>query len=155
MADQAAALTELPIQTELVAAATAGDPVLLERLTQNLVENAVRHNLPAGGWVSVRTGLTDGRPTLEVANTGPVVPRYEIETLFQPFRRLSQDRSGQPLGDRTRSNRQRVASQRGFGLGLSIVRAVARAHGGSVQARPRDGGGLIVTVTLPATPTSR
>ena len=72
-------------------------------------------------------------------NTGPVVPRYEMETLFEPFRRLSGERiSGQ--------------RDRGFGLGLSIVRAVARAHGGAVSATPRDaddGGGLAVRVMLP------
>ncbi|WP_326561691.1 sensor histidine kinase [Micromonospora sp. NBC_01796] len=119
---------------ELAPAPTSGDAVLLERLTSNLVENALRHNLPAGGWVSVRTGLVDGRPTLVVSNTGPVVPGYEIETIFQPFRRLRGERLG---------------GGRGFGLGLSIVRAVARAHGGSVDARPRDGGGLVVSVTLP------
>jgi signal transduction histidine kinase len=108
--------------------------VLLERLTFNLVENAMRHNLPADGWVEVRTGVVDGRPTLTVANSGPVVPGYDVETMFQPFRRLS---------------RERVVGARGFGLGLSIVRAVARAHGGTAEAQPRPAGGLIVTVTLP------
>ena len=119
---------------EFSAARTVGDPVLLERLTSNLVENALRYNVPARGWVSVRTGLVDGRPTLMVSNTGPVVPGYEIETIFQPFRRLRGERLG---------------GGRGFGLGLSIVRAVARAHGGSVDAQPREGGGLVVSVTLP------
>ncbi|MEV4758861.1 HAMP domain-containing sensor histidine kinase [Micromonospora sp. NPDC049559] len=122
---------------ELAPATTLGDPILLERLAHNLVENAIRHNLPGEGWVSVRTGWSEGRAVLVVANTGPTVPGYEIETMFQPFRRLRQER---------------VAGGRGFGLGLSIVRAVARAHGGSVTARPRDGGGLVVTVVLPAAP---
>ncbi|TCO56931.1 sensor histidine kinase [Actinocrispum wychmicini] len=107
-----------------------GDPVLLERLTQNLVENAIRHNRPSG-WLSVRTGLG----TLTVSNTGPVVRVYEVETLFQPFRRL---------------DRERVAGERGFGLGLSIARAVSRAHGGDITAVPRPDGGLEVTVTLPS-----
>ncbi|WFE51289.1 HAMP domain-containing sensor histidine kinase [Micromonospora sp. WMMD1155] len=122
------------VRRTLEPAPTSGDPVLLERLTVNLVENALRHNLPADGWVEVRTGLVDGRPTLTVTNTGPVVPGYDVETMFQPFRRLS---------------RERVAGTRGFGLGLSIVRAVARAHGGTAEAQPRPAGGLIVTVTLP------
>jgi signal transduction histidine kinase len=122
------------VSRELAPAPTAGDPVLLERLTQNLVENAVRHNLPAGGWLSVRTGRAGGQVELEVTNTGPVVAPYDSETIFEPFRRLRRDR----------------ADGRGFGLGLSIVRAVAGAHGGTVSARPRDGGGLVVTVTLPA-----
>jgi signal transduction histidine kinase len=122
------------VQTELAEAATIGDPVLLERLVQNLVENGVRHNLPAGGWVRVATYEKDGLATLEVSNTGPVVPRYEVESLFEPFRRLGTDRLAGP----------------GAGLGLSIVRAVARAHGGEVHAVPGEQGGLHVKVTLPA-----
>ncbi|MCW6004113.1 HAMP domain-containing protein [Micromonospora sp. CPCC 205371] len=125
------------IVRDLRAASTAGDPILLERLTQNLVENAIRHNVP-DGWLAVTTGSTSDQPALAVltvSNTGPVVPGYEIETLFQPFRRLG---------------RERVDGGRGFGLGLSIVRAVARAHGGEAQAVPREGGGLVVQVTLPA-----
>jgi signal transduction histidine kinase len=121
--------------TEVTAAEalTAGNPVLLERLVQNLVENGVRHNVP-GGWVRVRSGTKDGTAFVEVSNTGPVVPRYEIPALFEPFRRLGADRLKAP----------------GAGLGLSIVQAVARAHGGDARAEPRDGGGLTVTVTLPA-----
>jgi signal transduction histidine kinase len=123
----------LEVLRELGAAPTRGDPILLERLVQNLVENAVRHNAP-GGWLAVTTQAANGWAVLTVSNTGPVVPAYEIETLFQPFRRL---------------HRERVDGGRGFGLGLSIVRAVAMAHGGSVQAVPREGGGLVVTVALP------
>ncbi len=134
--DQAeAASPGIPVRRSLDPAGTVGDPVLLERLSFNLVENALRHNLPADGWVEVRTGVTAGRPTLVVVNTGPVVPGYDVETMFQPFRRLS---------------RERTAGARGFGLGLSIVRAVARAHGGTAEAEPRPGGGLTVTVTLSA-----
>jgi signal transduction histidine kinase len=133
LAERAQVSTDIKITRILSPAPTAGDPVLLERLTHNLIENAVRHNEP-GGWVSVSTGSADGRATLTVTNTGPVVPAYEVAALFQPFRRL---------------NRERTAGQRGFGLGLSIVRAVARAHGGSVAAVPREGGGLVVTVALP------
>ncbi|AEB42703.1 sensor histidine kinase [Micromonospora maris] len=124
----------IPVRRSLDPARTVGDPVLLERLTFNLVENALRHNVPVDGWVEVRTGVVAGRPTLVVINTGPAVPGYDVETMFQPFRRLS---------------RERVAGGRGFGLGLSIVRAVARAHGGTAEAEPRSGGGLTVTVTLP------
>ncbi|AVT36196.1 HAMP domain-containing sensor histidine kinase [Plantactinospora sp. BB1] len=127
--------TELPVYRHLAPAPTTGDPVLLERLTQNLLENALRHNIPTGGQVWLNTATVDGWASLVVANTGPVVPGYEIETIFQPFRRLRQER---------------VGGGRGFGLGLSIVRAVAGAHGGSVRAEPRHGGGLVVTVLLPA-----
>ncbi|MEV6967639.1 HAMP domain-containing sensor histidine kinase [Hamadaea sp. NPDC051192] len=131
--------TDRKVSAQLRTAPTTGDPVLLERLTQNLVANAIRHNLAEGGWLSVHTATVDGRAQLVVSNSGPAVPKYEIETLFQPFRRLR--------GERVRSER---AAERGFGLGLSIVRAVARAHGGEVTAEPRTGGGLTVTVTLPA-----
>ncbi|MEV4621699.1 HAMP domain-containing sensor histidine kinase [Asanoa sp. NPDC049573] len=113
-------------------APTAGDPVLLERLAQNLVENAIRHNV-AAGWVTVTTRSSADHAVLTVANTGPVVPAVEVSRLFEPFRRLT----------------DRVGSARGTGLGLSIVRSVARAHGGEVAAHPRDGGGLVVDVTLP------
>ncbi|MGN9908559.1 sensor histidine kinase [Phytohabitans sp. LJ34] len=117
-------------------APTLGDPVLLERLVQNLVENGIRHNTGPDGWVRVacRT-LPDGLVELTVSNSGPVVPRYEIPGLFEPFRRYGAER---------------VDGDRGAGLGLSIVRSVARAHGGEVTAEPRDGGGLLVRVTLPA-----
>ncbi|GGM15914.1 sensor histidine kinase [Dactylosporangium sucinum] len=119
---------ERPIEVALQPAPTVGDPVLLERVVQNLVDNALAYNVPDGQvWVS--TGPT----WVTVSNTGPVVPPYEIPGLFEPFRRL----------------RSRTGSAHGTGLGLSIVRSVATAHGGSVDAGPRDGGGLTVTVTLP------
>jgi signal transduction histidine kinase len=130
--DQSAA-DGLSVRRELAPAPTHGDPVLLERLVQNLVENAIRHNVPSG-WLSVTTGVCDGRATVTVTNTGPVVAPYDIDVIFEPFRRLGGDR---------------VRSERGFGLGLSIVRAVARAHGGEVTAAPRDAGGLVVAVGLP------
>ncbi|MFF5204889.1 sensor histidine kinase [Streptosporangium sp. NPDC000396] len=122
----------------LAPAPTKGDPILLERLAQNLVENAVRHNVQ-GGEVWVTTRLSGGEAELSVANTGPVVPTYDMETIFEPFRRLRTDR---------------VRSDRGAGLGLSIVRATARAHGGTVVAEPREEGGLTVTVRLPSSASS-
>jgi len=112
----------------------AGNPVLLERLVQNLVENGVRHNLPANGWVQVRSfARPDGWAVVEVSNSGPVIPRYEVPGLFEPFRRYNAERVHSP----------------GAGLGLSIVRAIAKAHGGDVLAEARDEGGLFVRVTLP------
>ena len=117
-------------------APTTGNPVLLERVVQNLVDNAVRYNVPTGGWVRASTSTNpDGTVVLRVSNTGPVVAPYDIPGLFEPFRRLAADRL--------------VSTSSGAGLGLSIVRAVTRAHGGTVTAEPRDGGGLVVTVTLP------
>lgn len=117
-------------------ALTVGDALLLERLVQNLVENGVRHNTGEGGWVRVtsRTPRGGGGVELEVVNTGPLVPPYEIPALFEPFRRLGADR---------------LVTAKGAGLGLSIVRAVARGHGGELTARPREEGGLTVTVRLP------
>ncbi|MFJ3406300.1 sensor histidine kinase [Promicromonospora sp. NPDC090134] len=117
-------------------AATQGEPVLLERLVQNLVENAVSYNVAEDGWVRVTTSTDeDGRAVLEVVNSGPVVPPFEVPGLFEPFRRLGTERL--------------ATASRGAGLGLSIVRAVARAHGGEATASPHPGGGLRVTVTLP------
>ena len=108
-----------------------GSAVLLERLALNLVQNAARHNR-AGGEATVRTFNEGTDAVLEVANTGPVVPASAAKELFEPFRRLD----------------DRVAGQ-GVGLGLSIVRSVARAHGGDATAAARPGGGLLVRVTLP------
>jgi len=124
---------DVQIRGSFAPAPTTGDPVLVERLVQNLVHNGVRHNHP-GGWVSVHTAAGGGHAELVVSNTGPVVASYEVPGLFEPFRRLSSDR---------------VGSAHGTGLGLSIVRSVVRAHGGQLHAEPRDGGGLVVRVTLP------
>jgi signal transduction histidine kinase len=121
------------ITTELTPARAVGDPVLLERLVSNLVDNAIKHNVD-NGEVCVRTGVLDGAAACQVENTGPVVPAYEINGLFEPFRRLQSDR---------------IESAKGAGLGLSIVRSVVNAHRGTVYATPRAGGGLIVTVRLP------
>lgn len=84
--------------------------------------------------MEVDTAVEHGRAVLTVSNTGPVVPAYEIDNLFEPFRRLRTERTG---------------SDKGVGLGLSIVRSVARAHGGHIAAVPREGGGLVMRVTLP------
>ncbi|MQY05575.1 sensor histidine kinase [Actinomadura macrotermitis] len=116
-------------------APSEGNALLLERLVQNLVENGIRHNTGPGGWVRVTSSARDdGRAVLTVSNTGPVVPPYDVPTLFEPFRRGDADR---------------LVTAKGAGLGLSIVRSVARAHDGEVEAHPREGGGLTVTVVLP------
>ena len=124
-------VTPPEVEQSLAEAVTAGDAVLLERLAGNLVENALRHNVP-GGWVRVTTRSLPGRAELEVANSGPVIPPAEVPALFDPFHR-----------------RARVAAE-GTGLGLSIVRSVAHAHGGFVTATARPEGGLVVLVSLPA-----
>ena len=121
-----------------------GDAALLERVVGNLVENGVRHNVE-GGWLAVTTrrvpaGAAEhpdrGAPAVElvVASSGPELDPARVPDLFEPFRRGA-DRVGT-----------------GSGLGLSIVRAVVRSHGGSVSAEPVPGGGLSVRVLLPAAP---
>ncbi|MFE9103025.1 sensor histidine kinase [Actinomadura geliboluensis] len=125
---------DVAVHPELTQGTALGDPVLLEHLVSNLVENAIKHNEAEGGELWIRTGMLDGYATVQVENTGPVVPAYEVERLFEPFRRLNADR---------------VESSKGAGLGLSIVRSVVLAHRGAVYAAPRPGGGLIVTVRLP------
>lgn len=132
-AQETAGEREITLHRELTPGATVGDPVLLEHLVRNLVDNAIKHNTD-GGEVFVRTGVLDGFAACQVENTGSVVPAYEVDRLFEPFRRLHSDR---------------VESAKGAGLGLSIVRSVAHAHRGIVYATPRPGGGLIVTVRLP------
>jgi signal transduction histidine kinase len=121
---------------DLQEAPTDGNPTLLERLVQNLVDNAVRHG---AGELWVTTGLREGRAFLRIANTGAVIRPYEVAGLFEPFHRLAADRT----------------AGTGLGLGLSIVRAVATAHGGHATAEARPDGGLTVMVTLPPAGHSR
>jgi signal transduction histidine kinase len=120
------------VHASLEPAVISGDPVLTERLIANLLDNAVRYNLYGGDiWISTRT--VAGSSQLTVANTGPVIELADADRILQPFQRLS---------DRT--------SHDGFGLGLAIVASIAAIHGGTVIARPRNGGGLQVTVTIPS-----
>jgi signal transduction histidine kinase len=113
-------------------AVISGDPVLAERLIANLVDNAVRYNAAVGDiWVSTRT--LAGSSQLTVANTGGLISPADAGRIFQPFQRLN---------ERT--------SHDGSGLGLAIVASIAAVHGGTVTARPRQDGGLTVTVTMPA-----
>jgi signal transduction histidine kinase len=129
----AAAARELEIAHALAPATIAGDARLIERLVSNLVDNAIRHNVP-GGRVDVVV-RSNGRASLRVTNTGPVVPPEEIDRLLQPFQRLAADRT---------SHRD------GLGLGLSIVAAIATAHGAALTARARPEGGLEIDVDFPA-----
>ena len=120
----------LALQAEPVA--VNGDPRLLEQLVFNLVENAVSHNCP-GGFGEVRVGRRGDKAVLAVTNSGPRVSADRVELLTEPFQRL----------DRRRS-------RRGAGVGLSIVRAVTAAHGGSLRLAARGEGGLVAEVVLPA-----
>lgn len=126
----------LTIAGELAPATVNGDRALIECLMANLVDNAVRYNEP-GGYVEVRTSMRGGLAVLSVINSGPRVPLGEIELLFEPFRRLTADRT---TGDGH------------HGLGLSIVRAVATAHRATVAAAPGPDGGLAITIRFPIAP---
>jgi signal transduction histidine kinase len=124
----------LYIDTALNRAPAAGDERLGERLVANLVDNAARHNVP-GGRIDVATTTTsDGRAVLTVLNTGPVVQPDDLERLYQPFQRVAADRNG---------------NHDGLGLGLSIVHAIAAAHGATIATRARPNGGLEIAVTFP------
>ena len=128
---------KLEVVTKLDPAPVVGDPGLLERLAGNLVENAVRYN-HLHGRLWVRTSADAEQVCLVVGNTGFEVEQVDVPGLFEPFRRGGRERTG----------------ARGSGLGLSIVRAVCDAHGGTVNAVAQPGGGLEVTVTLPAARTT-
>jgi signal transduction histidine kinase len=113
----------------------SGDPELAQRLVANLLENAVRHS-PPGTRIALSIAAADGRALIRVANPGgAAVPPDRVADLLEPFRRAT-----------------RGADRRGAGLGLSIVAAVAEAHGGGVRLRALDEGGLEVLVDVPAQP---
>jgi signal transduction histidine kinase len=120
----------LTVVAELRPVTIDGDRALIESLVANLVDNAVRYSEPEGR-VEVGTSVDAGHPVLTVVNSGPQVPAGEIERLFEPFRRLTTDRT---------------AADGHHGLGLSIVRAVANAHRATVAATPGPDGGLAITV---------
>jgi signal transduction histidine kinase len=134
---QEIARTSLDVHTELAPAPVVGDPGLLDRLAGNLIENAVRYN-HLGGRIWARTGSDQATSWLVVGNTGFEVDGGDVTGLFEPFRRGGRERTG----------------ARGSGLGLSIVRAVCDAHGGTVNVVALEGGGLEVTVRLPAASTT-
>jgi signal transduction histidine kinase len=115
-----------------------GDSALLERLIENLLTNALRYN-QLGGFVAVALERDAGIVRLAVANSGPPVAPDVVARLFEPF---------------FRSDDSRSRDSGGAGLGLSIVAAVASAHGGETTARARPAGGLVVTVTFPTRPAS-
>ncbi len=122
----------LNVHADIQPAALDGDPLLIQQLAANLIDNAIRHNIP-GGDVRVASGTSNGHAVLSVTNSGQVIPPAEVDRLFQPFQRLG------PRPARRNG---------GHGLGLSIVRAIATAHGAAIGARALPAGGLAVDVTF-------
>jgi signal transduction histidine kinase len=131
---QAIAGLGLTVARDLADAPVRGTSVLLARMADNLIDNAVRHNQP-GGWLRVTTRSDSGLAWLVVESGGPVLDERDVRELAQPFRRLSGDRTS--TGNST-------------GLGLSIVAAIAAAHDGALQLSARADGGLRAAVALPA-----
>ena len=122
----------LHVHADLQPAALDGDPLLVQQLVTNLIDNAVRHNVP-GGDIQVAIGTSGGSAVVSVTNSGPVISAAEVDRLFQPFQRL---------GPRP------ARHDGGHGLGLSIVRAIATAHDAVITAQPEPGGGLAIEVTF-------
>jgi signal transduction histidine kinase len=122
----------LRVETSISPAALLGDPDLIERLVANLLDNAVRHNVP-GGTIELTAGKRDGSAVLSITNSGPPIPPAEVDRLFQPFQRLRTARADHSSG---------------HGLGLSIVRAIAAAHGAALTAQAPPEGGLRVEVSF-------
>jgi signal transduction histidine kinase len=127
-------LSELESVVTLEPAEALGDPTLLERLAANLISNAIRHNHPHGR-IEVSTRTDAGHALLSVANTGPLIPAGELARLFRPFEQLVPRPSG-PDGI-------------GLGLGLAIVQSIADAHGATLAATTRVGGGLKIELRFP------
>ncbi|WP_284466847.1 sensor histidine kinase [Actinomadura madurae] len=121
-------------------ARTVGSAALLLRMVTNLVQNAIVHNLPAGGTVKVRTETWPDASVLRVENTGHPVPPELLPTLTEPFQRGTQ--------------RVRTDEHAGVGLGLAIVNSIVQAHAGTLDLAPRPTGGLRVTIRLPHEPGS-
>lgn len=128
----AARRSNIVIRADLSPSPAFGDRVLLERLVGNLLDNAVRYNVP-GGSIRVVTATDGDDCSVTVTNTGPFVPESAVTSLFEPFTRLD----------------GRVSNRRGSGLGLSIVASVVKAHHGNLHAEALPNGGMKISVRLP------
>jgi signal transduction histidine kinase len=124
---------EIAITAMIDPAPTTGHAALAERLIANLIDNAIHHNTP-GGHVEITTGVRDQHAFVTVTNSGPMIPVDEIQRLFQPFQRLG--------GARTQHTN-------GYGLGLSIVQAIATAHDATITTHAQPDGGLAIEVSFP------
>jgi signal transduction histidine kinase len=128
----AARKSNIVIDADLSPGPTLGDRVLLERLAANLLDNAIRYNL-TGGSVSVVTGTNNDASYITVTNTGPLIPKVAVASLFEPFTRLD----------------GRASNGQGVGLGLSIVTSVVNAHHGDLLAEALPDGGMNISIRLP------
>lgn len=125
------------LYSDLEATPTVGDPALLRQLVGNLVENALRHNRPAGeAWLSTHVDAASSRAVIRVENTGPAYTAEAAAQLVQPFLRGA-GRTASENGDR------------GYGLGLALVARIVTVHDGNLTISPRAAGGLVATVALP------
>jgi signal transduction histidine kinase len=126
MAETGHAVTLEPAEKVVI----EGDPLALRRLVTNLLENAVKF----GGEARARISTEPGHAIIEIEDNGPGIPQEDLERVFEPFFRREPSRSRQTGG---------------IGLGLAVVRSVARGHGGDVVLSNREGGGMTARVTLP------
>jgi signal transduction histidine kinase len=129
-----AASRDVTVSASIASAPVLGDDGLLRQLAANLIDNALRHNVPHG-TLSIHVTSDRDHSTLKVANTGPVIAQDEIGRLLQPFQRLSS---------------RRPADDDGLGLGLPIVAAITRAHHATLLVSPGDRGGLNIKASFPA-----
>ncbi|MGH3428868.1 MAG: sensor histidine kinase, partial [Mycobacteriales bacterium] len=123
----------IQMRASVEAAPISGDPILIESLIANLLDNAIQNNVP-NGTIDLSTHHLRAVSKLSIGNSGPIIPAAEVERLFQPFQRLGHDRTGS--GDR-------------HGLGLAIVKAIAQAHHANITPEPRTQGGLDIAVSFP------
>ncbi len=130
----AAGARGLAVSTSISTAPVPGDEHLLQRLVTNLIDNAIRHNIPRG-TISIHVTASGERPSLTIANTGPAIPPGQVTRLLQPFQRLT----------------ARPADGERLGLGLSIVAAIAKAHHAILTINPGQRGGLDITISFPPT----
>jgi signal transduction histidine kinase len=138
LAEQAADIADraITVERDLVSLSVPGNPTLIGRMVENVIDNGVRHNQP-GGWLRVALAERGGRVELTVESSGETLDPGQVADLGRPFRRLRAERTG---------------SARGAGLGLSIVAAIATAHHGALTLRARDEGGLRLLIELPRAP---
>jgi signal transduction histidine kinase len=119
------------LQVEASEAPINGDPIRLRQAIANLIDNAIKYT-PDGGRVEVKSVQRDGSAVLTVRDTGPGVPAAEQPRIWERLYR----------GDQSRS-------QSGLGLGLSLVRAIVEAHGGSTTVQNSAEGGAVFEMRLP------